>query len=432
MCACCRHSGSGDQIVAGAVEHIQALGHHGVAVADDVHNGGGAALLHAAAALILQRGDAAGLVARRGIIVHHLVVADEVILEAVDHVLGLDEHFLIDAAVHQETLCTEHLGHLGQHGRAATLTHHVGEAADGGVGGDAGQAVRAAALHAHHQLRHGDGLALKLPGIGSQLLQDIAGGGKLVLHVLTGQELDAVVVVLAQLLHELIVLQVLAAQMQHQNGGGIGVAHQRSQQLAGLCVVVAGLAAAEGMGEGVQTLDGAGDQILIVGNHLLGDIVHAAHGGDDPDLVADGGAAVLTAEAHKGLRLDLRQRSQIRGGVIAVLHLAGQVGVHVVGVHPGAGGGVCSGMTDGEAVLDDVLAVLNGLDCHLVTLRDILQCGDGKAVHLHQRALGNGVQGNDHIVDGADMNCLRHSCSPYRIAQKGCCPKQQPFVVRVG
>ena len=84
-------------------------------------------------------------------------------------------------------------------------------------------------------------------------------------------------VVLAQLLHELIVLQVLAAQMQHQNGGSIGVAHQRSQQLAGLCVVVAGLAAAEGMGEGVQTLDGTGDQILIVGYHLLGDIVHAAH-----------------------------------------------------------------------------------------------------------------------------------------------------------
>ena len=265
-----------------------------------------------------------------------------------------------------------------------------------------------------------------------KFLEDIAGSGELVVHLLTGEELHTVVVVLAQLFHELIVLQVLAAQMQHQNGGSIGVAHQRSQQFAGLCMVVAGLAAAEGMGEGVQTLDGTGDQILIVGYHLLGDIVHAAHSGDDPDLVADGGAAVLAAEAHKGLRLDLGQGSQIRGGVVAVLHLAGQVGVHVMGVHPGTGGGVCGGVTDGEAVLDDVLAVLNGLDCHLVTLRDILQCGDGKAVHLHQRALGNGVQGNDHIVDGADMNCLRHSCSPYRIAQKGCCPKQQPFVVRVG
>ena len=58
--------------------------------------------------------------------------------------------------------------------------------------------------------------------------------------------------ILAQLLHELIVLQVLAAQMQHQNGGGIGVAHQRSQQFAGLCMVMAGLAAAEGVGLDLQ------------------------------------------------------------------------------------------------------------------------------------------------------------------------------------
>ena len=220
-------------------------------------------------------------------------------------------------------------------------------------------------------------------------------------------------VVLAQLGQELFVGQVLAAEREHQNSSGIGVAHQSSQQLAGLRMVMAGLAAAEGMGEGVQAFDGAGDQILVVGNDLLGDVVDAAHGGDDPNLVADGGAAVLAAEAHEGLRLDLGQGSQIGRRVVAVLHLAGQVGVYVVGVHPGARLGICGGVADGEAVLDDVLTVLDGLDGHLVTLRDILQSGHGKAVHFHQRALGNGVQGNDHVVDGADMNCLRHSCSPY-------------------
>ena len=359
-------------------------------------------------------------------------MADEVFLEAVDHVLSLAEHFLVDAAVHQEALGTEHLRHLGQHGGTAALAHHVGEATDGGVGGDAGQAVGAAALHAHHQVGHGDGLTLELTGVGCQLLQDIAGGGKLVLHVLAGQELDAVVVIIAQLGQELLVGQVLAAEGKHQNSGSIGVAHQRSQQFAGLCMVMAGLAAAEGMGEGIQALDGTGDQILVICHHLFGNVVDTAHGGDDPDLVADGGAAVLAAEAHEGLRLHLGQRGQIRGGVVAVLHLTGQVGVHIVGVHPGTRLGVSGGMTDGEAVLDDVLTVFDGLDSHLVALGDVLQCGDGQAVHFHQRALGNGVQGNDHVVDGADMNCLRHSCSPYRIAQKDCCPKQQPFVVRVG
>ena len=160
-------------------------------------------------------------------------MADEVILKAVDHVLGLDEHFLIDAAVHQEALGTEHLGYLGQHGGTAAGAQHIAEAADGGVGGDAGQAVRAAALHADHQLAHRDRLTLELTGVSSQLFQDLTGGSELVVHILAGQELDPVVVILAQLFHELIVLQVLAAQMQHQNGSGIGVAHQRSQQFGG-------------------------------------------------------------------------------------------------------------------------------------------------------------------------------------------------------
>ena len=100
MCACCGHGSGGDQIVAGAVQHIQTLGDHRVTVADDVHDGSGAALLDAAAALVFQRGDAALLVARRGIIIDDLVVSDEVFLEAIDHVLGLDEHVLVDAAVH--------------------------------------------------------------------------------------------------------------------------------------------------------------------------------------------------------------------------------------------------------------------------------------------------------------------------------------------
>lgn len=94
-------------------------------------------------------------------------------------------------------------------------------------------------------------------------------------------------------------LEVLAAQMKHQHRGGVGVAHQGSQQLAGLGVVVTGLAAAKGMGEGVQTFDAAGDQILVVLHHLFGDIIDAAHSGDDPDFVADGGPAVLRRKPIK-------------------------------------------------------------------------------------------------------------------------------------
>ena len=326
--------------------------------------------------------------------------------------LGLDEDIAVDAAVHQEALGAEHLRHFGQDGGAAPLAHHIGEAADGGVGSDAGQAVRAAALHADHQLTHGDGLTLELAGVSSQLFQDVAGGGELVVHVLAGQELHAVVVILAQLFHELVVLQVLAAQMQHQNGSGIGVADQSGQQLAGLRMVMTGLAAAEGVGEGVEALNGTGDEVLIVGHHLLGDVVDTADGGDDPDLVADGGAAILAAEAHEGLGLHLGQRGQIGGGVIAVFYLTGEVGVDIVGVHPGTRLSVGGGVADGEAVLDDVLAVLDGLDSHLMALRDVLQRGNGKAVHLDEGTLGNGMQSDNDVVDGADMDRLRHSFSP--------------------
>lgn len=368
----------------------------------------------AAAALVFQRGDAALLVARRGVVVDDLIVADEVLLEAVDHLLRLDEDVVVDAAVHQEALGTEHFRHLGQDGGTAALAQHIGEAADGGVGGDAGQAVRTAALHAHDQPAHRDGLALELTGVSRQLLQDAAGGGELVVHVLAGQELDAVVVILAQLFDELVVLQVLAAQMEHEDRSGVRVADQRSQQLAGLGMVVAGLAAAKRMGEGVQTLDAAGDEVLVIGDHLLGDVVDTADGGDDPDLVADGSAAVLAAEAHKGLRGRLGQRSQIRCGVVAVLHLTGQVGVNVVGVHPGARLGICSGMADGKPYLMTFSPFRMGFTAILWPLRDVFQRGDGQAVHLHQRALGDGVQRDHNIVDGADMNCLRHNNSPYR------------------
>ena len=59
----------GDQVVAGAVQHVQALGGDGLAVVDDIHDRRGAAFLHAAAGLVLQRRDAALLVARARVVV---------------------------------------------------------------------------------------------------------------------------------------------------------------------------------------------------------------------------------------------------------------------------------------------------------------------------------------------------------------------------
>ena len=199
VCARSSQRCGGDQVVAGAVQHVQALGGNGLAVVDDIHDRRGAALLHAAAGLVLQRRDAALLVARARVVVDDLIVADEVLFEAVDHPDGLLKDLLVLATVHQEALGTEHLGHLGQHGGAAAGAQHIAEAANRRVGGDAGQTVRAAALHADDQLTGRDRLTLKLRGVGGQLFQDLASRNQLVLNVLAGQELDAVMVVVAQL-----------------------------------------------------------------------------------------------------------------------------------------------------------------------------------------------------------------------------------------
>ena len=178
----------------------------------------------------------------------------------------------------------------------------------------------------------------------------------------------------------------------------------------GLCVVMAGLGAAERMGEGIQPVDAAGHKVLIVAHERLCAVVDAADSRDDPDLVADGSAAVLAAVAHEGVRRGGGQRVHI--GVIAVLDLTGEVRVDVVGVHPGAGHGVRRGVADGKAVFDDVFAAFDGRNGHLVALGDVLNGGDGGVIDGDCRAFGDGMQGDDDVVLGVDLNGDRHKMSP--------------------
>ena len=100
-------------------------------------------------------------------------------------------------------------------------------------------------------------------------------------------------------------------------------------------------------------------------------------------------------------------------GVVAVLDLAGQVGFYIVGVHPGAGHGISGGMADGEPVLDDVFARVDGGNGHLMALGDIFNSGHRCTVHRHSGAFGNGMQGNHNIILGVDLDCKRHTESPY-------------------
>lgn len=70
-------------------------------------------------------------------------------------------------------------------------------------------------------------------------------------------------------------------------------------------------------------------------------------------------------------------------------------------------------MADGEPVLDDVFARVDGGNGHLVALGDIFNSGHGCTVHRHSGAFGNGMQGNHNIILGVDLDCNRHTESPY-------------------
>ena len=47
---------------------------------------------------------------------------------------------------------------------------------------------------------------------------------------------------------------------------------------------------------------------------------------------------------------------------------------------------------------------LDGGNGHLVALRNILNSSDGGVVNGNSGALGDGVQGNDYIIGGVDLN----------------------------
>ena len=400
MSSRCRHGGGGDQIISRSVQKVQPLLCHRLRVINDIHDRRASALLHTAAGFVLQRRDAPLLVAGAWVVIDHLAVPDEIILESIQHVLRLMEHRFIDAAVNQKALRAEHLRNLCQDGGAATGDQHIRKTPDGRIGSDPAQPVRAAAFHADHKLRHRQFHALKLPGICGKLLQQGPCRAEFVLHILAGEELHPVLVIVPQLLQELFMGQVLAAKAQDKHASRIRVADQGCQELPCLRMVMACLAAAKGVREGIQPVHGALHQILVVGHQLLRHVIDASHRGDDPDLIPDRGPSVLTQKALERLRLhapDHRMR-----GMIAVLHLTGQVRGRIVGVHPLSRGNPAQRVSDGKTIFDNIFAFADVLQGNLMALRDVLGRRDRQAVYRENRPGLHRLQRYRHIIGRMD------------------------------
>ncbi len=160
----------GNQVVAGSAQQVQAVGSDGLSIGKDAADRGGAGFLGAAKGFVFQGGDASFFVAGGRVLVNGLVVGCEIVFKIVYKVYGLMENFFVFTAVHEERFRTEHFGNLGEDGRSAFGDEKVGKNTDGGIGGDARQAVGTAAFHADNQFAAGNGFALCCAGVVGQLL----------------------------------------------------------------------------------------------------------------------------------------------------------------------------------------------------------------------------------------------------------------------
>jgi len=197
MCSCGCQCGSCYQIVARCGQKVQSRSLHRITILQYTPDQGTSGLLGTSQRLVLQSGDTTLFVARRRILVNSLIVTLEIILEVIDQIYGLMEQFLVGTTVHQNGLCTEHLGNLGQDGGTALRDQQVGETSYQRVGGNTGQSVTAAALHTDDQLAYADGLSLELGSIINQALDHLYGICDLILVLLAYQEFHTVLIIIA-------------------------------------------------------------------------------------------------------------------------------------------------------------------------------------------------------------------------------------------
>jgi hypothetical protein len=127
----------------------------------------GAALGHRSQRFLEDGGQAALLVAGRGIVVHLAAIARGVILPPVNALDDLGADLRRHRAAGQQVFGTVDFRGFRQDGGAAMGDQQIGCGAQRRVGGDAGIAVGAAALHADHQMFEPCGRARDLVGLGA-------------------------------------------------------------------------------------------------------------------------------------------------------------------------------------------------------------------------------------------------------------------------
>ena len=222
------------------------------------------ALLHGAQRFLFERGDAAGDVARRGILVHRLAVAQEVVLEVVDDGDDAVEDVARPAARCISSRSAPKIsGNLGQHRGAAGAGDAIGDRADERIRGDAAEAVRAAALQADRPDRS------SAQGTRCVALRDLARALRRRAGLLrvsssvacAAKERMRARSAFGNLAEQLLELIRFAAQAEDQHAAGVRMARERGDQLARAIEIAAELRAAELMRKRVHAIDATGEAL---------------------------------------------------------------------------------------------------------------------------------------------------------------------------
>ena len=327
----------------------------------------------------------------------------EIFLEVVNQAHGLLEEFRRAATVHQNGFRPEHLGHFRQHRGASLRNQIVGKHAQQRIGRDAGKTVGATAFQSHAQLGEGHIGTLVLTALGIQFTQDAHAFLVFIVHLLRHQETDTVFVIRADEFPKHVGLVVLASQTYHQHGSGIGMQHHVAQNLLRVLMVFAQLRTTVVMGEshdGIYPLAAVRLAAESVGQ-LVHDTVHAAHGRDNPNLVAYSHITVAAAVAleramlHGDVRVHLHRR-------VGIVQQSRQIGLDIFFAHPGTFGHVLHHVTDGVAVFYDIFSGTEILQCHLVSGRHVRAKRNSATVCLNGLSRTKGSDGHRHIVGRID------------------------------
>src|SRR4051812_12303326 len=321
--------GRGNGIVARRVHEDETLLGDGFGVAQHLDEIGGAGLRHRAERLLQNGGETAGLVARARIGVHLGAFARRVFVPPAHEIDQLLADFAADGAAREQMLGAISLRRLRQdHGAAVTYDEIAGRT-QRRIGGNAGIAIRAAALQRHGQFADRNGLAPDLVG----LRECLAHEGDAGFHRLAGAA-DLLDVHRAQaagellLLHQAADLVHLAAEAEHDDVGEVHmprIATERAaEQRQGL---VLRHAAAGLMGQRNHAVDiGEVGQRIIAGERIFLEYVGdeacdmraAIHRGEDADIVARGDAAVRAADAFEARR-QVKIRRRLDVGAIGIV-----------------------------------------------------------------------------------------------------------------